>query len=77
MQFFAEAHAPKYLELLWSLLGIYNTLLEKEKDGEYFLDAYALMDLAAHLVTTTNALDWMKYPELSHKMVYEDLRIVA
>jgi hypothetical protein len=68
---------PEYKQSLWSLPGVYEALLEKEEDGTYFIAAYAVMEPSAHPVNTTNAPDWTKYPELSHRTVYEDPRIVA
>ena len=77
LKFFAEARAAEYSELLWSLPGVYDTLVEKQKLGKYFLDVYAIMDPAAHPLNTTNAPEWAKYPELSHKAVYDDPQEVA
>lgn len=56
---------------------MYETLLEKEKDGTYFIDAYAVMDPSSHLVNTTNVPERTKFSELSHRTMYEDPRIVA
>jgi hypothetical protein len=77
LQFFDQACTPEYKQLLWSLPGVYEALLEKEEDGTYFIAAYVVMEPSAHPVNTTNAPDWMKFPELSHRTVYEDPRIVA
>jgi hypothetical protein len=77
LQFFDQARTPEYKQSLWSLPGVYEALLEKEEDGTYFIAAYAVMEPSAHPVNTTNAPDWTKFPELSHRTVYEDSRIVA
>jgi hypothetical protein len=52
-------------------------LLEKEKDDTYFIAAYVVMEPSSHPMNTSNAPDWMRFPELSHRTMYDDPKIVA
>jgi hypothetical protein len=63
--------------MLWSLPGVYETLEEMEQDGAYFLPAYAVMDPKNHPVNTSKAPNWIEFPELPHRAVYEDPKRVA
>jgi hypothetical protein len=77
LDFFDKAQAPEHKDLLCNLPGIYETLLEVNKDGAYFISLYAIMEPSAHLVNTSKAPYSSASPELSHRAVYKDPKRVA
>jgi hypothetical protein len=76
--FFDQARGSEHQHLLWSLPGVYETLLEEvQVDGPLVVPFFSVMAPSSHPVNTSKVQDWSLIPELYWRAAGEDPKNIA
>jgi hypothetical protein len=76
--FFDQARGSEHQHLLWSLPGMYETLLEEvQVDGPLVVPFFSVMAPSSHPVNTSKVQDWLLIPELYWRAASEDPKNIA